>query len=420
MLPAFSDSQMTIFDLPPQSESDTTIQSHFQLPQQLIDEALCIGSNNQQSRIIICAEFRKDKPLEENAAFLQKHYGTNGAGFYFDGRKVSLWYDPEGMRIAWGSSAMVLHATVLTWEQAARRIRELLDLGRYLPQTEIDQAVDYDRKTLADHLVYFRRELSKQAVEAGFLPLTSQYYLSHDWYLDTKSELHLLLENPEQVERFIKEFEDLTAAWETDSTLINSKRYAPKETVRRLKELLLEPVQFEAAEDFSPDRRFFISNDEQDKMLRTRHSDYRLNVYSYFVTHKEQSQRERFLKGLHSVGSGSYGGNDNLTYEGKGILFSHGKIGQPYAKLEVSWSAAAKRIGELIQENRFLMKATEQPCRIMNKSSLQRKSEPSLLMLPICSSGHILTRLHLTSGTAFVKSRHSFPMLSGWSRYIRN
>ena len=45
----------------------------------------------------------KDKP--DNAAFLQKHYGENGAGFYFGGEKVSLWYDAEGMRIARGTTA---------------------------------------------------------------------------------------------------------------------------------------------------------------------------------------------------------------------------------------------------------------------------------------------------------------------------
>mgnify|MGYP003488100986 FL=1 len=101
MLPAFSDSQLTIFDIPSQENTEQlSIHSHFQLPQQLIDEALCIGSNREKSRIIICAEFRKDKPLEENAAFLQKHYGTNGAGFFFDWRKVSIWYTPYGVRIS--------------------------------------------------------------------------------------------------------------------------------------------------------------------------------------------------------------------------------------------------------------------------------------------------------------------------------
>ena len=355
VLPAFSDSQLTIFDIPSQENTEQlSIQSHFQLPQQLIDEALCIGSNREKSRIIICAEFRKDKPLEENAAFLQKHYGTNGAGFFFDGRKVSIWYTSDGIRISWGSTAQIRHATVLTWEQAAKRIRELLDLGRYMPHNEIDQAVDYDRKVLADHLVYFRRELSKQAVEAGFLPLTSKFHLSHDWYPETKSELHLALENPEQVELFIKEFEELAAAWEKDSTLIKSKQYDPRETMRRLSDLRLEPVRFEAAEYVSHDRQYFISDDERDQVLRTRFSDYRLNVYSYFATHKELSDRERFLKSLHSAGSGSYGGNDNLTYDSKGILFSHGNVSRPYAKLELGWSAAAKRIGELIQQNLFL------------------------------------------------------------------
>lgn len=36
------------------------------LPQQVIDEALCIGYNDQNSRLIICAYFMKDKPLEDN------------------------------------------------------------------------------------------------------------------------------------------------------------------------------------------------------------------------------------------------------------------------------------------------------------------------------------------------------------------
>ena len=68
-----------------------------ELPQQVIDEALCIGANDRNSRLIICAYFMKDHTPEENAAFLAKHYGTNGAGFYINDREYALWYDPEGI-----------------------------------------------------------------------------------------------------------------------------------------------------------------------------------------------------------------------------------------------------------------------------------------------------------------------------------
>ena len=54
-------------------------------------------------------------------------------------RKYALWYTAEGIRIAEGETAQ-RSTTVLTWEQAAARIRELLDMGRYMPQSEIDRA----------------------------------------------------------------------------------------------------------------------------------------------------------------------------------------------------------------------------------------------------------------------------------------
>ena len=51
-------------------EAQQTFFPQLQLPQQIIDEALCMGFNDQDSRKIICAYFMKDKP--DNASFLQK------------------------------------------------------------------------------------------------------------------------------------------------------------------------------------------------------------------------------------------------------------------------------------------------------------------------------------------------------------
>ena len=116
--------QMSLFDfdsfnssVPLEGSQQTTLFPRAELSQQIIDEALCIGANDRYSRLIICAYFMKDK--DDNAQFLQEHYGENGAGLYFDDRKVSILYNAEGIRIAEGESANRSSATLVTWEQAA-------------------------------------------------------------------------------------------------------------------------------------------------------------------------------------------------------------------------------------------------------------------------------------------------------------
>lgn len=128
----------------------------------------------------------------------------------------------------------------------------------------------------------------------------------------------------------------------------------PQELLRQLQDLQREPIIFTAAEDYNPQRRFFISTDEIDKVLRG-HQDYRLAVYSFYATHSDAKEREKYLKSYHGEYSGYYGGNDNRTYTGKGLAFSHGDLTKPYAKVELSWSKIAKRIGVLISESKFLM-----------------------------------------------------------------
>ena len=94
-LPTQEGQQMSLFDFaafqqPARTEgaAQPSVFSHPALPQQVIDEALCIGSNHKHSRLIICAYFKKDKP--DNARFLAEHYGENGAGFYLDGRQYEI------------------------------------------------------------------------------------------------------------------------------------------------------------------------------------------------------------------------------------------------------------------------------------------------------------------------------------------
>lgn len=348
--------------------------SHPGLPQQIIDEALCVGSNDEHSRLIICAYFMKDKP--DNAAFLQKHYGENGAGFYFGGEKVSLWYDAEGMRIARGSTAQRSNATLISWEEAAKRIRELLELGRYMPQSELDEVDHYERMRLADSIAYTSRDMTTEARNAGFLPLAMLAQSVKGGYPETQKQIYELLCAPDTLQKCVDEWTAFNAALDAGQDLLRFRFYRPKEILERLRDLQREPLHFTVADGFAPDRQFFISADEIDKVLRgwDGSTDYRLGVYAFYATHKDKTEREKYLKDYHGEYSGHSGGNDNLTHtRGKGIEFSHGSITAPYAKVTLKWPEAAKRIGELISQNKFLSDADWAAMPEYERKQLARK-----------------------------------------------
>lgn len=92
------------FTVPEQMAPADPISYGLRYPQQVIDEALCIGANDRSSRLIICAYFMKDKPLADNARFLMEHYEENGAGFYLNDRPYAIWYNTEGIRLSSGDS----------------------------------------------------------------------------------------------------------------------------------------------------------------------------------------------------------------------------------------------------------------------------------------------------------------------------
>ena len=325
-----------------------------QLSQQIIDEALCIGANDRNSRLIICAYFMKDHTPEENAAFLAKHYGTNGAGFYINERKYAIWYGEEGIRISDGESAQNRHATLLTWEQAARRIRELLDMGRYMPQQELDRVVEYEQKTLAERLALTARDFSQEARDEGYAPTLNLALSAKGGFPEIEQQIFELLKDSDMLQKITAEWSEFVEAHEKNRDLLRFSHARPKELLQALTDLEREPITFTAAEMYELQHRFFISMDEIDNVLRGGSEEYRLGVYSYFVNHPDLKDREKYLKNYHGEYSGYHGGNDNRTYTSKGLSFSHGDLTQPYAKVELKWGSVAKRISIMISQDRFL------------------------------------------------------------------
>ena len=352
--------QMSLFDFaafqqPARTEgaAQPSVFPHPALPQQVIDEALCIGSNHKHSRLIICAYFKKDKP--DNARFLAEHYGENGAGFYLNGKKYALWYNAEGIRIAEGESVQRSSAALIPWEQAAARIRELLDLGRYMPQSELDQVDRHEVNALADRLLLMFRDIEDE--DKRFFPSLRAVYDKPGGFPEASEEIAGLLSREDGLQAILSEYEAFAAAYQENPAILRFRFYRPLALQAQLADLQREPLHFTAAEGYDPQRRLYISTDEIDNLLRggKRSVDYRLAVYSFYRNHTDRKEREDFLKHYHGEYSGYGGGNDDVTYQlSKGVSFSHGSIAAPYAKVELKWSAVEKHVSAMIAQGRFL------------------------------------------------------------------
>lgn len=359
-LPTQEGQQMSLFDFaafqqPARTEgaAQPSVFPHPALPQQVIDEALCIGSNHKHSRLIICAYFKKDKP--DNARFLAEHYGENGAGFYLNGKKYALWYNAEGIRIAQGESAQRSSAALIPWEQAAARIQELLDLGRYMPQSELDQVDRYEVNALADRLLLMFRDIEDE--DKRFFPSLRAVYDKPGGFPEASEEIAGLLSREDGLQAILSEYEAFAAAYQENPAILRFRFYRPLALQAQLADLQREPLHFTAAEGYDPQRRLYISTDEIDNLLRggKRSVDYRLAVYSFYRNHTDRKEREDFLKHYHGEYSGYGGGNDDVTYQlSKGVSFSHGSIAAPYAKVELKWSAVEKHVSAMIAQGRFL------------------------------------------------------------------
>ena len=351
---SFSYDNEPVYDEAPQ----TSLFTDFGISQQIIDEALCCGFNDKNSRVQIAMHFRRDRGVEYNARMLKFLYGTNGAGFVFNGEKVSFWYDENGISIAKGTSAKTSTATHLTWEQAAVRIRELLDVGRYMPQYELDKVDDYELNKVADRLTEFIRDLSDDYPNKDNCLQSIQKEIDGVLgYPDMVEKITDMLKDDEKRAQIFKEFGSLMDDYNAGMKIIRFN-YAPQYSIPYIAEIIegmkREPILFKAESGYLPEREMFISQDEIDKIIingKNNHA-YRLETYTYFVNHPDKADRIKYVGKDNQ--SGYLAGNDSVNKTTKGIEFSHGSVMEPYAKVLIKWSDVAKRIDTLIKQNKFV------------------------------------------------------------------
>lgn len=128
-----------------------------------IDAILRLGGGENNTRYSIAARLIKGIDQDAFATFLSKEYGTGGKGVYLNERKISVWYDQEGLRFARGDSAQEQYDRIVTWQEASNRIISMYEQGNYLPNSIVTDALKVTGEAFSDRLELMFRD-------AGILP----------------------------------------------------------------------------------------------------------------------------------------------------------------------------------------------------------------------------------------------------------
>ena len=354
--------QLSLFDLIPTEEQQKEIVQRaaheifgaaFSMPQQIIDEVLCDGTNNEDSIIEICIEFSKDKSVESKAEFLKNLYKTDGKGFIFDGRKVSAWWNTDGIRISYGDRANTNTAQLISWTDAAKRIDELLDLGRFAPKDTLLQMSKYEYNKVANRFIELNRNLNDEK----YPELKS--VVKEEWldgvYPDKVERMAEHLKTSEGLDEIKTVTQKLCDMYAENNDIVYYRHNDPNVVNGMLADLYITRKTFSAQElTYTPPERF-ISNDEIDKLLQRGGivSNGKYRIYTFFDADSDKKERIKFLKNEYGIG-GSYNGVSNEDHGGKGISFSHGDLTKPYAKIMLKWNEVEKRIDRLIKSRNYL------------------------------------------------------------------
>ena len=337
-----------------EAESYTPSAFSMSIPQSDIDHILRMEGNADYARMKIATEFSKGKSVEEIAAFLQSSF-HGGNGVVTESGRYSAWYAEDGIHIANGDAARYLtSAKVVSWQEAAERIGQLLTQGEYATNVELAEAPGHERAELAQSIWYLRQDLSEKARAQGYLSCLSD--MRGGGFPEETARLAERLRDPAFREVLMDDFAQLRSDYREDRSLLRFHHHKPDKIEQGLRELSLSRREYRTEMAEIPAVQRFITEDEIAATL-TRGSNIaggKGRIYAYFKEKHSPKEQADFLKdeyGIggrsHAVSGASHSGED---HSGKGVSLKK----QDCPEIQLNWANVAKRISELIRKDRFL------------------------------------------------------------------
>jgi len=337
-----------------EAESYTPSAFSMSIPQSDIDHILRMEGNADYARMKIATEFSKGKSVEEIAAFLQSSF-HGGNGIVTESGRYSAWYAEDGIHIANGDAARYLtSAKVVSWQEAAERIGQLLTQDEYTTNVELAEAPGHERAELAQSIWYLRQDLSEKARAQGYLSCLSD--MRGGGFPEETARLAERLTDPAFREVLMDDFAQLQSDYREDRSLLRFHYHKPDNIEQGLRELSLPRREYRTEMAEIPAVQRFITEDEIAATL-TRGSNIaggKGRIYAYFKEKHSPKEQADFLRkeyGIggrsHAVSGASHSGED---HSGKGVSLKK----QDCPEIQLNWANVAKRISELIRKDRFL------------------------------------------------------------------
>ena len=338
------------------AEAESVTPSAFSMfiSQNDIDHILCAGGNTDAARMKIAAEFSKQKPLEDRAAFLKALY-HGGNGLITDNGRFSAWYGDDGIHIATGDTSRYLRsAQVIGWADAAERIEELLDGGAFATNLEVTEAPRYERLGIAVDVWNLYHDFSDEAKSLGYLSCLGNIH-STSFPEETERLTDDLL-NPAFRDRLLSEYKVFMDAYRENRALLRFHYHKSQALLTRMEDLSLPRKEYHSDMAAVPKTGRFITEDEIAASLAngSGFEGGKTRIYEFFQTPHTTKESADFLKKEYGIGGRTHAvSRESGSYEdhgSKGIVLKKNGC----ADIQMNWNKVASRISELVRLNRYL------------------------------------------------------------------
>lgn len=169
----------------------------FSMPQEIIDHALQSGPPFEHGKYRIYSYFLQGHSNKERTDFLKQEYGMGGSLSDYLGERFYQNRNAKGYTIHWKN-----YETTLKWTAVAKRIDELISVGRYMTEKELAYIPEYERTILARSIYNFFYHQPETFLRP--YPYGSDYHRAID-------QIRPQLDDPDRVKEILSMMEEVLA-----------------------------------------------------------------------------------------------------------------------------------------------------------------------------------------------------------------
>ena len=325
---------------------------------QIVEEIIRTGGNNENSRIRIYAKYLQGKDPDYMVAFLQHEYGKTGKGFIFgSSRKISAWFDETGVKIAEGKSIFGANYDSFSWERIEAITRNMVETGTYLGSDEIQTIDEIEQNRVASRVVTFFQDMVN-TIPAFISGSEDNKFPS---YAEIFEKVKRILASPAETKNLLTAIDFHLERIKSGEVKPRFRFiYSPQDVRDDVADLLLPKQQYPTQDTVTVKQVSFITGDEILAVLFHKYScsGNKVLIHQYFGENHSKNDRAKFLSNKYGIGGSNYAlpccDKSWIDYDGKGIRLTKGDLINPDIQILLKWSEVADYIEQLIRINKYL------------------------------------------------------------------